>query len=243
MTKISTICDHVRERRRVLERMRGVGVEEAAAVRSEHLDRLLRGDGTLRDCLRRALDRPGDCVWDRNSARTPCDTSTRAATIEKGSRMYSVVRVRSTQKLPIVFDLVPGKPTDHRNRDGDPRRGRHEVLDGQRCHLHQITDRRFAAVPLPVRVRHEAEGGVERLVGCNLARAESLRVERQDALQPYDCVCKQKADEAERQNRGRRTRSTAAPRLRGRGRHGRRAPRAAEPRGEEMCVSPRTRAP
>ena len=42
----------VRERRGVLEGMRAVGVEEAAAVGAEHLDGFLRGDRALRDGLR-----------------------------------------------------------------------------------------------------------------------------------------------------------------------------------------------
>ena len=37
--------DHVGDRRRVLERMRAVGVEEAAAVGAELLDDFLRGHG------------------------------------------------------------------------------------------------------------------------------------------------------------------------------------------------------
>ncbi len=44
MAKIASICTKLRERGRVLERVRGVGVEEAAAVGAEHLDRVLRGD-------------------------------------------------------------------------------------------------------------------------------------------------------------------------------------------------------
>ena len=47
----------VGERGRVLERMRGVGVEEAAAVGAEHLDRFLRGDRAQRDGLLGALQR------------------------------------------------------------------------------------------------------------------------------------------------------------------------------------------
>ena len=42
----------VRERRGVLERMRGVGVDVAAAIRAEHLDRDLRGHRALHDGLR-----------------------------------------------------------------------------------------------------------------------------------------------------------------------------------------------
>ena len=52
----------VRERRRALERVRRVGVEEAAAVGAELLDGFLRRDGPLRDGLRRAFDRLGDGV-------------------------------------------------------------------------------------------------------------------------------------------------------------------------------------
>ena len=47
----------VRERGRVLERMRGVGVEEAAAVGAEHLDRDLGGDRADGDGLARAFER------------------------------------------------------------------------------------------------------------------------------------------------------------------------------------------
>ena len=43
----------VGQRRRVLERVRGVGVEEAAAVGAEHLDGLLRGDRAHGQRLRR----------------------------------------------------------------------------------------------------------------------------------------------------------------------------------------------
>ena len=42
--------------------MRRVGVEEAAAVGPELLDRFLRGDRTLGDRLRRAFDRLRDRV-------------------------------------------------------------------------------------------------------------------------------------------------------------------------------------
>ena len=47
----------VRERCRVLERVGGVGVEEAAAVGAQLLDPLLRGDRAVGDRLLRALER------------------------------------------------------------------------------------------------------------------------------------------------------------------------------------------
>ena len=53
----------VRQRRRVLERMRGIGVEEAAAIGAEHLDRDLRGDRPDRDGLLGAFERGRIHVW------------------------------------------------------------------------------------------------------------------------------------------------------------------------------------
>ncbi len=47
------------QRRRVLEWMRGVGVEEAAAIGAEHLDGDLRGDRANRDGLLGAFQRDG----------------------------------------------------------------------------------------------------------------------------------------------------------------------------------------
>lgn len=48
--------DQVAKGRGILERVRRVGVEEAATVGAKHLDRFLRGDRPLRDGLREALD-------------------------------------------------------------------------------------------------------------------------------------------------------------------------------------------
>ncbi|KAG1241117.1 hypothetical protein G6F68_017003 [Rhizopus microsporus] len=49
----------VRQRRRVLERMRRVGVEEAAPVGAQQLDGFLRGDRAHRQRLRRGPAGPG----------------------------------------------------------------------------------------------------------------------------------------------------------------------------------------
>ena len=67
IAKIESICDEVRERGRVLERMRGIGVEEAAAIGAEHLDRDLRGDradcdGLLGAFQRRRVDIGAECL-------------------------------------------------------------------------------------------------------------------------------------------------------------------------------------
>ena len=79
--------DEVREARRVLERHRGVDVEEPAAVGPELLDRSpARRRGRTRSSARRpasvcAVAEPAK-VW-----ITPCETSSSAPTIESGSRM------------------------------------------------------------------------------------------------------------------------------------------------------------
>ena len=54
--------NEVGERRWIFERMRGVGVEEAAAVSSDHLDGFLRSDWTLRNGLHRAFESLDDGV-------------------------------------------------------------------------------------------------------------------------------------------------------------------------------------
>jgi len=51
MIRISSISNQFRDRRGVLEGVRRVRVEEAAAVGAQLLDGLLRGDGTERDRL------------------------------------------------------------------------------------------------------------------------------------------------------------------------------------------------
>jgi hypothetical protein len=157
--------------------MRSVGVEETSAIGPELLDDLLRRHGPLGDRLRRTLDGLGDGVRREVLNRPLRDEHERA---NDGDRQQDVQRA-ARDVNPEVADLVgpmAGEPADQRNRDRNTGGRRHEILHGQRRHLHQIAHRGFAAVPLPVRVRHEAHGRVERLVGAHLARAESLRIER-----------------------------------------------------------------
>ena len=65
-------------------------------------------------------------------------------------------------------------------------------------HLREIGHGGFAAVALPVGVGGEAHGGVERQVRAQ--RAEALRIERQQMLQPQDRVGEQAAHQAEQQH-------------------------------------------
>ncbi len=76
--------EEVGERRRVLERVRRVDVEEAAAVGAELLDHLLRGHRAHRDRLRQAGDRVGASGRWRSSAITPWETSSSAPRTQIG---------------------------------------------------------------------------------------------------------------------------------------------------------------
>ncbi len=112
-----------------------------------------------------------------------------------------MMRVTSTQKLPMVVRRVPRDAAHERAGDGDADGGGEKVVDGQRDHLREIRHRGFAAVALPVGVGGEADGGVERQMLRQ--RAELLRIERQKLLQPQNRVGEQAAHEAEQQHRER----------------------------------------
>ncbi len=86
----------VRERRRVLERMRGVGVEEAAAVGAQLLDGHLGCRGPDGDALRghdvavRSRSSPAAsvaCCVSWKVCTTPCESRMTAKTIESGRRI------------------------------------------------------------------------------------------------------------------------------------------------------------
>ena len=72
---------------------------------------------------------------------TPCETSTSANTIEIGSSTHSVPRVRSTQKLPSVFDLAPRDAADERDCQRQAHGRRPEVMRRQPEHLREIAHR------------------------------------------------------------------------------------------------------
>ncbi len=143
----------------------------------------------------------GTVGYAENVCTTPCDTSTSAKMNDSGSRMYSVVRVISTQKLPIVCAVWRAKPRisaiTHRHAG---RRGQ-EILHRERGHLGQIAHGAFAAVALPVGVGHEADRRVERRVGRH--RAHRRRIERQMHLQALQAVHRQPAEQVEHQQRDR----------------------------------------
>ena len=104
-------------------------------------------------------------------------------------------------EVPDRFGRAAGETPDERGQGRHARRGRHEVLDRQAQHLGEVAHRRLAAVPLPVGIAGEADGGVEGRVGRH--RSEALGVQRQAALEALEQVHDQQAREVEEQHRER----------------------------------------
>ena len=112
-----------------------------------------------------------------------------------------MARVRSTQKLPMVFIDCRAKPRTSAMATARPAAAESEVVHRQPGHLHEVAQRGLGHVALPVGVGGEADGGVEAEVGADIARAEALRIERQPDLQPLDGVEQHGAEGAEGQQR------------------------------------------
>ena len=102
--------NEVGERRRVLKRMGGVGIEEAAAVGADHLDRFLRRDRTLRDDLRLAFQRRDRSCRNRGSESRPASRGRarrRARAAGTGRRRRGSGPPRSCRS---AFDCCRAKP-------------------------------------------------------------------------------------------------------------------------------------
>ena len=145
--------------RGVLVGMGGVGVEEAAAVGAQHLDRFLRGDRPLRDRLLGALERMGHGVGVEVLRHTlpdqeqPIDDADGQQQVEHAAHQID----------PEGADAAGGaaRQAAHQGHGPDDAHGRgEEVVGGQAGHLGEIAHGRFAAVVLPVGVGGEADGGV-----------------------------------------------------------------------------------
>ncbi len=210
-------CQHleeVRQRRRILVGMGGIGVEEPAAVGAELLDRLLRGhrahgqrlrpgrqilqdriasrilDGIagrihLGLLVRERLDR-SDILVGAEALHDPLADETEG---EDDRKREQDVQCRAGHIDPEIADradAVTGKTADERYGDDDAGCGREEILDRKPRHLRQIAQGGLAGIPLPVRIRDEAHRRVERRVRRD--SGELLRVQRQPPLQPLQGV-------------------------------------------------------
>ena len=159
---------------------------------------LLRGDRPHRDRLRQARDRVNGQVVGEVCDHALGDEHDRAEHRDRREH----VQDRAHEVLPEVAEALaaaPDDPADERDRDDDPDAGRQPVLDRQPDHLAEVAHRRLAAVVLPVGVRHERRGGVERHVPRG--RVEAERVERvgheEGVLRAQDQVQEQPARERE----------------------------------------------
>ena len=138
----------------------GVGVEEAAAIGAEHLDRDLRGDRADRDGLLGAFQRRGVDVGAERLRHALPDQEQR---VDDADRQQDVERAAGDID-PEIADRAhrgAGEAADQRHRQHDAGRRRQEVLVRQAEHLREIGQRAFAAVVLPVGVGDEADRGVE----------------------------------------------------------------------------------
>ena len=173
--------EEVGQRVWVLERVRGVGVEVAAAVRAEFLDGLLRRGETA-----------GDPCWPpetvtivvgrREFWTTPPSNSTSAATRANGRSTRMRVRVRSTQKLPNVVAFERPGHARARWRPRGPRPGtRSSAPPPER--LDQGRGARLARVGLPVRVRDEGDRGTH----CGVPVHRRVTSERENPLRGSGC--------------------------------------------------------
>ena len=183
---------------RVLERVRGVGVEEAAAVGAQHLDDFLRGDRPLGDHLLGALER-GRLGVGAEILRHALPDEEQAD--DDADRQQDVERAAG-EIDPEVADALgraPGEAADQRDRQRDAGRGRDEVVHGEPRHLDEVAHRRLGHVGLPVGVGVEAHRRVEG--EPFLDRRLAGRVERQHRLEAHQRVEAGEADQAEQQHR------------------------------------------
>ena len=192
--------DEVRQRGRVLEGVRGIGVEEAAAIGAEHLDGDLRGDRPDRDRLLGAFQRRRIDIGAERLRHALPDEEEGVGDADRDEDVEGA----AGDIDPEIADRArraAGEAADERDRQHDARRRRQEVLVGQAEHLRQVGERAFAAVVLPVGVGDEADGGVE---GERLRhRAHAGRIERQAALDAEEDVEDQEAGDVEEEHRHR----------------------------------------
>ena len=173
--------EHVGEGVGVFERMRGIGVKEAAAICAKLLDRLLarhwaNGYDLLGSLKRRRFDRASECL--RSSERDE-----RKSDDDRQRQQYVERRAREID--PEIADgrrFRASEATHQRKGHGETSRCGDEIVNSEPKHLDEMTHCRLAAVVLPVGVGDEAHRRVEGEIGRN--RIEALRIEWQNILQP-----------------------------------------------------------
>ena len=116
----------------------------------------------------------------------PWLTMTTAMTTHRGSRIRTTPRTRSTQKLPMVADRRRARPRIRATATVRPTAAETKFCTARPGHLREVAHRVLAGVVLPVRVGHEAHGGVE---GEGLGhRPDVGRVDGQRSLEALEGV-------------------------------------------------------
>ncbi len=189
---------HIGQRRRVFERVRRIGVEEAAPIGAEHLDRFLRRDGADGDRLVQALQRMGGDVGGEGLHHTR--QAQRDG--ENQRQRQQDVKIGADHIDPEIADAVGGLARQAANERHHHRQafGRgEEVLHRQTDHLAEVAHGRFTGIGLPVGVGNKAGRRIERQV-WRQAR-ELLRIERQQVLEVQDEEQQDEADQRENDDR------------------------------------------
>ena len=118
--------DKVRKRRGVFERVRRIGVEEAAAVGAEHLDRFLAGDRPERQRLPGPFEGRRHHRAGKGLRYTERDIDQR----QHDRRRQQDIERDARQIGPEIADacrLAPGEAADDGEGDGDAGRSRQEI--------------------------------------------------------------------------------------------------------------------
>src|SRR5690348_6090611 len=120
--------------------MSRIRVEEAPAVCTQHLDRFLRRNGTLGDHLLGPLD----CFRNRIRVEILNDTlRTKKKRSDEGNGNKDV-QSRACQvdpKIAYTVHLLACEAARDSDCNGYTGCGGGEILYGQRCHLHKVTER------------------------------------------------------------------------------------------------------
>ena len=129
--------DEIRQRGRVLERVRGISIEEPATIGAEHLNRDLRRYGTYRDGLlgafqRGCIDIGTERLWDAlPDQEDRVDDTDRQQDVERAARDID----------PEVADGLARdarEAANQRDREYNAGRRRQEVLVRQAEHLREV---------------------------------------------------------------------------------------------------------
>ena len=143
--------------------MGAVGIEKAAAVRAEVLDELQRGDGALRDCLLRSLQRMCDRIR-RKVERHALPNQHQSADERQRQQHPQNGSHQIDPKIAQRFRPLAGKTADEGDAHREPGRAGEKVLGSQADELRGIAQRRFAAIRLPRCRRRETQRRVHRQI-------------------------------------------------------------------------------